>query len=73
MDGWKATRNAWQALFPAVVIVCCFLHVFIKIRDRAKKKYRDIFEDVASKLWVLRYCTLGIPCLKIHGTASPPS
>jgi hypothetical protein len=51
MDGWKATRNAWQALFPAVVIVCCFLHVFIKIRDRAKKKYRDIFEDVASKLW----------------------
>jgi hypothetical protein len=39
MDGWKATRNAWQALFPAVVIICCFLHVFIKIRDRAKKKW----------------------------------
>lgn len=41
MDGWKATRNAWQtlALFPAVVTICCFLYVFIKIRDRAKKKY----------------------------------
>lgn len=51
MDGWKATRNAWQVLFPAVVVICCFLHVFIKIRDRAKKKYRDIFENVASKLW----------------------
>jgi hypothetical protein len=51
IDGWKATRNALQTLFPAVVIVCCFLHVFIKIRDRAKKKYRDIFENVSSKLW----------------------
>jgi hypothetical protein len=51
MDGWKATRNAWQTLFPAVVVICCFLHVFIKIRDRAKKKYRDIFENVASNLW----------------------
>jgi hypothetical protein len=50
MDGWKATRNAWQTLFPAVVITCCFLHVFIKIRDRAKKKYRDIFENVATKV-----------------------
>jgi hypothetical protein len=51
MDGWKATRNAWKALFPAVVIICCFLHVFIKIRDRAKKKYKDIFDQAASKLW----------------------
>ncbi|WP_231715561.1 hypothetical protein [Desulfosarcina widdelii] len=52
MDGWKATRKAWKSLFPAVVIICCFLHVFIKIRDRAKKKYRDIYENVvASKLW----------------------
>ena len=51
MDGWKATRNAWKTLFPTVVIICCFLHVFIKIRDRAKKKYRDIFDNVASKLW----------------------
>jgi hypothetical protein len=51
MDGWKATRNAWTFLFPSVVIICCFLHVFIKIRDRAKKKYKDIFDEVASKLW----------------------
>ncbi len=51
MDGWKATRKAWKSLFPAVVIICCFLHVYIKIRDRAKKKYRDIFEEAVSKLW----------------------
>jgi hypothetical protein len=51
MDGWKATRKAWKSLFPLVVIICCFLHVFIKIRDRAKKKYRNIFDDAVSKLW----------------------
>jgi hypothetical protein len=51
MDGWKATRNAWKFLFSSVVIICCFLHVFIKIRDRARKKYKDIFDEAASKLW----------------------
>ena len=51
MDGWKATRKAWQFLFSSVVIICCFLHVFIKIRDRAKKKYKDSFDQAASKLW----------------------
>ena len=51
MDGWKATRKAWKSLFPSGVIICCFLHVCIEIRDRAKKKYCDIFENVASKLW----------------------
>lgn len=51
MDGWQATRNAWKFLFTSVVIICCFLHVFIKIRDRAKKKYKDIFTEAASKLW----------------------
>ncbi len=51
MDGWQATRNAWKFLFSSVVIICCFLHVFIKIRDRAKKKYKDIFDEAASKLW----------------------
>lgn len=32
IDGWKATRNAWQTLFQAVVIICCFLHMFNKKR-----------------------------------------
>ncbi len=51
MDGWRATRKAWKALFTSVVIICCFLHIFIKIRDRAKRKYKDIFDEVATKLW----------------------
>ncbi len=51
IDGWKATQNAWTYLFPTIVIIYCFLHVFIKIRDRAKKKYKELFETAASKLW----------------------
>jgi hypothetical protein len=51
IDGWKATRNAWSFLFRSIAIICCFLHVFIKIRDRAKKKHKDIFTQAASKLW----------------------
>lgn len=51
IDGWKATRKAWKSLFPTVAIICCFLHVFIKIRDRSKKKYKAIFLDAADRLW----------------------
>jgi hypothetical protein len=51
IDGWKATLNAWSTLFPLAVIIYCFLHVFIKIRDRAKKKYKDAFITIATKLW----------------------
>jgi hypothetical protein len=36
-DGPKATHNAWQALFTGVAIVLCFLHGFLKIRDRGRK------------------------------------
>jgi hypothetical protein len=51
IDGWKATRKAWTALFPAIAVICCFLHVFIKMRDGSKKKHRAIFMEAAAKLW----------------------
>jgi hypothetical protein len=51
MDGWEATRNAWKALFPRISIIFCILHIFIAIRDRAKKKFKDIFTTVADKFW----------------------
>ena len=50
-DGWAATQKAWRSLFPSILIICCFLHVFIKIRDRAKLKFHDQFLAAASKLW----------------------
>lgn len=50
-DGWKATRNAWKNLFASIVIISCFLHIFIKIRDRCSKKYKQLYLQVADKLW----------------------
>ena len=50
-DGWKATINAWKTLFPYIFVICCFLHVFIKIRDRSQNKYKDLFKTVADKIW----------------------
>ena len=39
VDGWAATRNAFQAWFPAIAVVLCFLHGFLKIRDRCRKSH----------------------------------
>ena len=36
-DGWAAMRNAFQTLFPLIAVVLCFLHGFLKIRDRCRK------------------------------------
>jgi hypothetical protein len=52
-DGWKATIKAWKFLFPKILTIACFLHVFIKIRDRSRKKFRVIFDVAADKIW---YC-----------------
>ncbi len=51
LDGWQATRAAFEFLFPHIVIIQCFLHVFIGIRDRFKKKLNRDFPDLATKLW----------------------
>ena len=50
-DGWKATGNSWKKHFPLVTIILCFLHAFISIRDRCKKKYRNIFNEIAEAVW----------------------
>ncbi|SJM95509.1 conserved hypothetical protein [Crenothrix polyspora] len=50
-DGWPATQKAWQIIFSNILIIRYFLHIFIKIRDRAKIKFRDMFLEVATKLW----------------------
>ena len=50
-DGWRATINALKSLFPCSVLIACFLHIFISIRDRSRKKFKEIFKEAASKLW----------------------
>lgn len=49
-DGWFATQAAWQALFPSIIVILCFLHAFLKIRDRAKRLV-TVFPEVAQKVW----------------------
>ena len=50
-DGWKATQLAWQALFPLIVIIECFLHAFLKIRNRCKKRYQDVYSEISQQVW----------------------
>lgn len=50
-DGWFATQNAWKKLFPTICIIECFLHAFLKVRDRATKKLKVYFDVAATKIW----------------------
>lgn len=36
-DGWFATQNAFQTLFATIVVILCFLHGFLKVRERCRK------------------------------------
>jgi hypothetical protein len=49
-DGWAATRQAWRALFPLVVILRCFLHGWLNIRARAKH-LKEVFGAVSERAW----------------------
>jgi hypothetical protein len=49
-DGWRGTQAAWLALFPMMVVLRCFLHAWLKIRDRAKN-LKQTFYDLSEKVW----------------------
>lgn len=49
-DGWNATRSAWCTLFTHLTIILCFLHAFIKIRDRCKRM-KDLYGEVKASVW----------------------
>jgi len=49
-DGWTATQQAWRALFPLVVILRCFLHGWLSIRERAKH-LGELFRTLGEKVW----------------------
>ena len=49
-DGWKGTQAAWKVLFTKVVILLCFLHGWLKIRDRAKH-LKEVFAEVSRRVW----------------------
>jgi hypothetical protein len=45
-DGWSATQNAFQSLFATVTIILCFLHGFLKVRDRCRKS-----RELHGRIW----------------------
>jgi hypothetical protein len=45
-DGWIATQNALKKLFPTIAVILCFLHGFLKIRDRCRKA-----RELHAKVW----------------------
>jgi hypothetical protein len=49
-DGWAATQRAWLILFPRIVIIECFLHAFIKIRDRGRH-LKETFNSLSQRVW----------------------
>lgn len=58
-DKWDATclpvgtaQNAWKILFPFVTLILCFLHGFLKIKDRCKRD-KGIFACIQEKVWNL--------------------
>ena len=56
IDGWRATRNAWQQLFPNITIILCFLHAFIKIRSCCQR-LGDLYEQIKQQVWVIYRAT----------------
>jgi hypothetical protein len=49
-DGWKGTQAAWRALFPKVVVLLCFLHGWLKIRERGKH-LGEPFLAIGRRVW----------------------
>jgi hypothetical protein len=50
-DGWAATKKAWKKLYPSIVLIECFLHAFLKVRDRSTKKLMSFFCNAGDKIW----------------------
>lgn len=48
-DGWKQTKQAWLALFPTIFVIRCFLHAYLRIRDRCKST--PVFNEVRRMVW----------------------
>ena len=46
-DGWMATQRAWRSLYPLIALVLCFLHGYLKVRDRCRRK----FPELRRRIW----------------------
>jgi len=49
LDGWRQTKAAWLRLFPALIIIRCFLHAFLPIRERCKN--HPDYRQLQARIW----------------------
>jgi len=56
-DGWRATQKAWRNLFPLIVVLECFLHAWLKIRERCTKQWQSHFAAIQQKVWAVYQAT----------------
>jgi hypothetical protein len=54
-DGYAGTIGAWLALFPMVITIRCFLHAWLRIRDRSKTLAN--FFELGERVWNVYYST----------------
>jgi hypothetical protein len=57
-DGWSPTQLAWQALFPTITVILCFLHAFLSIRSRAKH-LKATFAAISQRVWHVYHAQTG--------------
>ena len=55
-DGWLPTQLAWQRLFAHITLIVCFLHAFLKIRDRCKRMEQH-FAAICKRVWEVYHAT----------------
>ena len=55
-DGWSGTIGAWSALFTSITLIRCFLHAWLRIRERAKNLKEQFFE-IGKRVWEVYYST----------------
>ena len=49
-DGWDPTQQAWPSLFPRIILIDCFWHAFLKIRDRCKR-LKTVYAHLERQVW----------------------
>jgi hypothetical protein len=51
-DGWGGTIGAWTALFVNIVLIRCFLHAWLRIRERSKN-LKEMFFEIGERVWAV--------------------
>ena len=49
-DGWDATQAVWKTLFPLILLLPCFLHFVLKIKNRCRSD-KDLLHTLQDKIW----------------------